>query len=565
MKRTVRALVAVAAVGAMTLAGCSAGGDSAQSKDTGNLALSDINAKSRDELANGGSLRMAISTMPTNYNIMTVPGNNVDQASTMAMFINVQNFIFAEDGSFDKNPNYIESFESKVEDGNQVVHLKLNKDAVWGDSTPITVVDYQATWNACNGTNEAFVCASTDGYSSITSIEAGADEFEVVATFDGTYPDWSAPFGSVQPAAGVSDAETFNEGWNTLNTDWFTGPFQITDVNEAQKTLTLKRNPIWWGEEALLDSVTFREADPSATATAFANGELDVLSGIIDGEQYKQAANRSTAEVRRAGGLQWRHFTFNAESGVLQDVAVRQAITRGIDRASITAADMAGIPDLDPADLAMGNHFFMPGQVGYQDNSPNDAYAPEQAQAELDELGWVLEDGDEYRTRDGETLEFTYAMLPDVSTSKTEGELLQSQLKEIGVKVEIQNVSSADFFTSVVPDGQFGVTTFAWQGTPYPLHNVGQLYSCDSMAPNGSNFTRTCVEGIDELIPLINAEADIEKRNALGNEVDALVWENVMFLPIYRRLEMTAVPTDLANYGAFGMSSVQAENIGYVK
>ena len=38
-----------------------------------------------------------------------------------------------------------------------------------------------------------------------------------------------------------------------------------------------------------------------------------------------------------------------------------------------------------------------------------------------------------------------------------------------------------------------------------------------------------------------------------------------MVLPIYARMEMTAVPKNLANYGAFGLSTVQIENVGFVK
>ena len=38
-----------------------------------------------------------------------------------------------------------------------------------------------------------------------------------------------------------------------------------------------------------------------------------------------------------------------------------------------------------------------------------------------------------------------------------------------------------------------------------------------------------------------------------------------MILPLYQRMEMTAVPAKLANYGAFGMSSTPYQNIGYEK
>lgn len=572
MKRTTRAALAIAAVGALTLSGCAAGGgqsdQSGKPGESGGDAamppLSDINAKDRSELAEGGELRIPISDMPTNYNSLNVNGNTVDQGSTMAMFLEPQNWTYDEDGSFHENKNFVTAFDSRDEDGKQVANLNLNPDAVWGDGTPITVEDYIATWQACNGESEGFNCASTDGFSDIESIEQGTDEFDVIVTFKSAFPDWSSPLSTVWPAAGVKDAETFNDGWDQPNNDWFSGPFQFAGVDAAQQVIKLERNPNWWGEEPLLETVSLRAADPAATATAFANGELDVLSGIIDGAEYAQAAGRSDAEVRRAGGLQWRHFTFNGEAGVLKDQAVRLALTKGINREAIVQADLTGIPDLNPSELLLGNHFFMPGQVGYQDNSAVSAYDPEQAGSDLDAAGWKLEDGAEYRTKDGETLSFEYVMMPDVSTSKTEGELLQQQMKEIGVKVDIVNVSTAAFFDEYVIPGNFQTTAFAWQGTQYPLANVGQLYSCDSIT-NGSNFTQTCVEAIDELIPQIASEEDQEKRNELGNEADKLIWENVMFFPIYRRLEMTAVPTNLANYGAFGMMSVPAENIGWEK
>lgn len=573
MKRTSRALLAFAAVSALALSGCAGGGSqSGQSGQSGEessaLALQDLNLQPRDALQQGGTLRMSITSMPDNYNQFHVNGNNADFSNPGygigAAFLLPANWLYQGDGTFDVNPNYVESFSSEVVDGKQVVNMKLNPNAVWGDGTPVSVADYVATWKACNGENTDFICASTDGYDAMESVEQGENEFDLIVTYDSVYPDWSAALSTVNAASGMKDAETFNDGWLEPNNDWFAGPFQVAKFDTAQQAITLEPNPKWWGEAPLLDSVFFRAMDPAGSGNAFANGELDVLTGIINGDQYAQAATRADGEIRRAGGLTWRHFTFNGEDTILSDVAVRQAVARGINREAITAADLAGIPDLVPSELVLGNHFFMPGQFGFQDNSADFAFDPERAGSELDALGWVLADGSEYRAKEGKTLEFDYAMMPDISTSKTEGEMLQSQMKDIGVKVNIVNVSTDEFFSDTVLNGKFGVTAFAWVGTPYPLHNVGQLYACDQIAPNGGNYTRTCVPEIDELIPQIAAEADVDARNALGNQADQLVWENVMFFPLYRRIEMTAVPANLANFGAFGMSNVQSENIGYL-
>lgn len=574
MRRSLRVFAATAAVAALGLAGCSSGssgqsGDASGSENGASEAVPavNINAHDRADLEKGGVLRFAISSMPTTWNTLNVNGNQVDLSSTMATFIAPANWLYQGDGTFDVNPNYVESYEVQDGDGadkDQVVTLRLNKNAVWGDGTPITVADYQATWNACNGEDSAFLCASTDGFSDMASVEQGADEFEVVVTYKTIFPDWSAALSTVYPAAGVSDADTFNDGWDEPNNDWLAGSYQVANVDVAQQVITLEPNPTWWGEEPMLDSLSFRVMDSAATGTAFAGSEIDVLTGIISAQEYLEAATRADGEIRRAGGLQWRHFTFNGESGVLQDKDLRASIARGVDRVAITESDLSGIPDLVPSELVLGNHFFMPGQEGYQDNGTDYSYDPERAGTELDEQGWVLEDGAEYRTKDGATLEFDYMMMPDVSTSKNEGELLQAQLKQIGVKVNIRNVDTATFFDEVLA-GTFGVTSFAWQGTPYPMANINQLYSCNALAPEGQNYARICDERIDELSAEIASEPDHNDRLKLTNEVDQIIWENTMILPLYRRMEMTAVPANLANYGAFGMSSVQGENVGFLK
>jgi len=44
-----------------------------------------------------------------------------------------------------------------------------------------------------------------------------------------------------------------------------------------------------------------------------------------------------------------------------------------------------------------------------------------------------------------------------------------------------------------------------------------------------------------------------------------MLWESVHTLPLYQRPELIATRRDLANYGAFGLSSVQWENVGFTE
>lgn len=545
--------------------------DGEEAADDG-LPLSDMNIQPRDALAQGGDLSFAISIFPTNWNSLHVDGNTVP-LDRIEDFIMPNNWIFAEDASFVPDPDYIESFDvtDATEDTGQIVTLNLNPDAVWNSGDQIDWEDYQAMWQACNGENEEFACASTDGFNQIVSVEQGDSATQVVVTFEAAYPDWSAVLSTVYPAELMADPTAFNDaqaGTTNYNNDYHTGPFTFDGIDEAQRILTLVPNPNWWGNAPLLDSVSFHELQNPADVQAFANGEIDVVETMIDSNSVDQASARTDGEIRTAGSLQWRHFTMNSTAGPLTDVNVRQAIQKATNREAIARSDLAGLP-VDAAQLMLGNHFFMPGQQGYQDNSGAFAYDPEGAAAQLEEAGWTLPEGEEVRVNEaGEPLEIDYAMLTGVATSENEGQLLQADLANVGIQLNLVNTPTDDFVSTLV-GGTFGIIAFTWQGTNYPMNNVRQIYgaaSAGSEEPSGSNFAQLVTPEIEELIPQIDTETDLETRIALTNQVDEIIWEVGHTLPIYRRQSFTAVPATLANFGAstFQLSSLQTEDIGYL-
>ena len=108
---------------------------------------------------------------------------------------------------------------------------------------------------------------------------------------------------------------------------------------------------------------------------------------------------------------------------------------------------------------------------------------------------------------------------------------------------------------------EFEVIAFSWIGTPYPFSGLKQIYGTGSE----SNFAQLSMPEVDELAAQIATETDPEKRIALANQADKIIWENVHTLPLYQRPELIAVRQDLANYGAFGLSSVRWENVGFTE
>jgi peptide/nickel transport system substrate-binding protein len=520
-------------------------------------ATSNINAQPRDSLQQGGTLRLAVSSLAENWNPNHPDGNELDFATTLQA-MSYFPWLIDADSAATINPDYVSEFAAS-EDGLTLTYT-LNPSAVWHNGNPITVADWQAQWNALNGLNPEFQVVQTEGYDLITSVEQGVDEFQVVVTFCEPYPDYEALFSQISPAESVADPETFNTGWiGPINNDWFTGPFELGTYDDAAQIVELVPSDTWWGAAPLLDTIQFTAISPDATPQAFANNEIDSFDIGPDPNGYALSFNTPGSEIRAAAGPNWRHVTLNSgpNGGLIQDQVVRQAIQMSLDRAAIGVSDLAGIPW--PA-KPLNNHVFVENSPFYVDNAGEfGTYNPEAAMALLEENGWVA-GADGVREKDGERLTVRFSQLVGVPVSENEAQLLRSQLAEVGIEVELVDVPVVDFGNTLTV-GEFEMMAFSWIGTPFPFRGVSQLYGNGS----DSNYGFSDIPELDPLLDQLAVTLDDTERAAIANEIDVILWEYGHTIPLYQRPELVANRADLANYGAFGFQTpVIWTDVGYM-
>ena len=552
-------IASVFALGSCSREDSSSATDDKTESDSNQIAATaqDINPQQRDALK-GGELTLSVTNFAENWNPMHVDGNNHDYSRVLAPML-PSFFDYDEAGVPTPNPDYVISVEVVNEDPTEV-RYKLNPDAVWGDGSPVDGDDMIAKWKACNGDNPEFSCVSTESYEPIADITVGEDKTDVTVTYKSSFPDWSQGFSTpgVIKAESIIDADAFNTGWSELNNDTLSGPFKVGSFDETQQVMTLIPNEKWWGETPVLESIVWRAIAPDAVAQAFANKEIDAFDIGSDPDAFQRAGRVENAQVRKAGGPNFRHFTFNSKAGLLQDVTIRQAVVLGLDRQAIAASDLAGI---DWPVQPLNNHVFLQGQNGFVDTASVTGldYNPEKARALLDDAGWTVGD-DGIREKDNQKLVLNFSQLATVKASENEALQAQSMLKEIGIQLNIVTVPVARFGPTLTGH-EFEIIAFSWIGTPYPFSGIKQIYGSGS----DSNFAQLSMPEVDELADQIATETDPEKRIELANQADKIIWENVHTLPLYQRPELIAVRSDLANYGAFGLSSVQWENVGFTR
>ncbi|MET9991535.1 ABC transporter family substrate-binding protein [Streptomyces mutabilis] len=258
------------------------------------LAEQDVAAAARARIADGGTLRWAVDSVPDTLNAFQ---SDADATTTrVAQAVLPSMYRMDETGSPRRNPDYLESAKVVETEPKQVVVYKLNQQAVWSDGREIGAADFAAQWRALSGKDSAYWTARNAGYDRIEKIERGASDLEVRVTFSRPYADWKSLFTPLYPKEVMGTPDAFNDGARrTLKVT--AGPFAVEKVDTKADELVLTGNPRWWGEPAKLDKIVLRSVPRDERVSELIAGELDLAE--IDPDTAEQVAR--AAGPRDAG------------------------------------------------------------------------------------------------------------------------------------------------------------------------------------------------------------------------------------------------------------------------
>ncbi|MDQ1659323.1 MAG: glutathione transport system substrate-binding protein [Cryptosporangiaceae bacterium] len=549
----VRAALAITiGAAALGVAACTAPGTAKQTAAP-QAGTSDIDEKPREQLKPGGTLRLSIQQWISQYNVGQVDGTQGDGQDILAL-TQPELWFRDEHGSISRNPDVLASAEVTATSPRQVVTYRINPKATWSDGTPITWRDFETQWKTRNGSAKAFTVSSTAGYDLITGVAKGADDREVKVTFGTPHADWQALFDPLLPGSALDTPQKFNTGWIEKIPVW-AGPWKIGSLDKTAQTITVVPNDKYWGVKPVLGSIIFRALDSSAITDAYLNKEIDQAPARTP-ETYKRLSGAPGTAIRIGSRWDETHLTLG-DAGPLADVRVRQAISIGLDRAAIARAASTDLPfKLQP----LGNHFFMPAQSGYRDNSADyGRFDPAKAKKLLDEAGWTSKSEGAPRVRNGKALTLTYIV--NSGGSNDIPQLVQNLLGKIGIGVELKQVPRNEFFEKYVNTGTFDLVSF---------RNVDVLFPSDNLPTfrtgGEQNYGKVAAPEVDALLAKAAAETDPAAARDLYNKADALIWKNGHSVELFQTPQISAVRSGLANYGAWGLrSSHQYTETGWLK
>ncbi|AJP03625.1 lipoprotein [Streptomyces cyaneogriseus subsp. noncyanogenus] len=272
------------------LAACSAE-DEAAGKPS---AAQDIAPAARARVADGGTLRWAVDSVPDTLNAFQADADATTTRVAQAVLPSMYRMDAA--GRPVRDPDYLESAKVVATEPKQVVLYRLNQQAVWSDGREVGAADFAAQWRALSGRDSAYWTARNAGYDRIEKVERGKNDLEVRVTFGRPYADWKSLFTPLYPKDVMGTPDSFNDGARR-ELEVTAGPFAVEKVDREGDEVVLTRNPRWWGEQAKLSRIELRALPRDKRMAALVAGTVDLAE--IDPDAAREpgfaAAPRRTA------------------------------------------------------------------------------------------------------------------------------------------------------------------------------------------------------------------------------------------------------------------------------
>jgi peptide/nickel transport system substrate-binding protein len=296
-----------------------------------------------------------------------------------------------------------------------------------------------------------------------------------------------------------------------------TGAFTFTDWVQGDR-LELTRNESYWGQPAALETATFRFiSDPTAAFAAVMAEDVDAFVGFPAPENLPQFEADPRFQVLVGNTEGETILSMNNKMPPFDNVLVRQAVSLAIDRQSIIDGAMFGYG------TPIGTHF-APHNPDYVDLIANSTYNPERARELLAEAGFA----------DGFT---TTLKLPPPSYARRGGEIIASQLREVGITAEISNLEWAQWIEEVFTGKDFGLSIVSHTE---PM-DIG-IYA------NPEYYFQYDNPDFQALMDTLNATTDPATRSALLADAQTMISEDY----VNGYLFQLAVPT-VAKAGLNGL------------
>ncbi len=321
-----------------------------------------------------------------------------------------------------------------------------------------------------------------------------------------------------------------------------TGPFKFESWKVKEEMVVVKNKECWGDTKPKLDKVIYKGVPEAITRIMMLKGgELDIAA-IIPPDAIKQLESNPDIQVLTKPIARVRMITFNTQKEPFNDIKVRQAVSYGINREDLIKYVLDGVGE--PA-----RGLFPP--VAFWANKDIKGYPHdiEKAKQLLVEAGWKDSDGNGILDRDGREFKIVLVTYPERAELPPTAEVIQSQLKEIGIKVELK-VLQVDAANELRNKGEFDMCLVG-RGllfVPDPDDNMMQDYHSDYTFKKGWGAYGYKNERVDELLEKGRVTFDTGERKSIYDEIQEIIVDEAPVAYLNYYVNVDAVKSNVHGY-----------------
>ena len=415
MKKKLVSVLLVAAMAASMLLGCGSKADSGSSS-SGTSTSADA--------SDGGTFVVPVNTNSiaslTPYNVY---GSDDLLIASAPCFDPL--YIITADGT---RWYLADSMEPTSDDGMHY-EMKLKDGLKWHDGEPITADDVVFTVDMFKDTSNTGATSESVTYNNKTLSAEKVDDLTVAITLQEPFSAFETEFGRIQiiPKHIFDGNTNVADNKKALKKCIGSGPFKLKEYKEGDSIVYERNDDYYRGKPSLAQVVIKMMPDESAQEAALQSGEISMMR-VTNQTKLDKYKKDSDYKVYTLPEGRLNYLAFNYQSPIMQDIDARKAICLALNDDDIIKGAYGSEELALPAKnfCAPQNLYYNDEMTGYQQN--------------IEEAKKLAEKSGLTKT----TLHYMYfTARPNM---KETAQIVQEQLKKIGVKMEIEGVDSGEFF-----------------------------------------------------------------------------------------------------------------------
>jgi len=295
------------------------------------------------------------------------------------------------------------------------------------------------------------------------------------------------------------------------------GPYRLK--TRSKDEIILEANEYYFRGKPAIETLRYDLAagDP---VTMYETGELDVAPvGLDDFERVQDPANALNLELSEVPSLNVQYVGLNTRQAPFEDLKVRQAFARAVDRQAI-------VDILLKKSARVARGILPPGMPGYNDKLAGLTYDAEAARGLLRES-----------TYGG--AERLPPIVFVVSAGNTEiAEALAAMIQDaLGVTLEIQQVEWA-YFLRDLNQGRYAMYALGWSADyPDPQNFLDIQFHSNS----SNNYTGYHNSLVDDLLEKAGVERDAGARMAFYQQAEQTIVSEAPWITLYHGVDYALV------------------------